>query len=148
MARILVIDDEPGMRSFLYRMLERAGHHVVMAEDGRTGLSAIAESRFDLIITDLLMPGMEGVEFLFQLRRATSRIPVVAMSGGGRLGPEQYAKLARLSGAAAFLSKPFTVEELTRTVDRLLAPAPPGAPSPPPPATPGPATGPTGHPAP
>ena len=145
MARILIIDDEPGMRSFLHRILERLGHHVVMAEDGRTGLEAVSRSPFDLIVTDLLMPGMEGIEFLFQLRQKANRVPVIAMSGGGRMGPDHYAKMPRLAGAARFLSKPFTVEELREVVDRLLAvPAPDlppptgeaGSPPPPPSVTP------------
>jgi DNA-binding response OmpR family regulator len=132
MARILVIDDEAGMRSFLYRILGRHGHHVVMAEDGRSGLAALAQSSFDLIITDLLMPGMEGVEFLFRLRAAASRIPVIAMSGGGRLGPTHYAKLARLAGAVRYLPKPFSVEELAATIEPLLGSPPAPADTPPP----------------
>lgn len=120
MKRLLLIDDEPELRFALKRGLERAGWEVVEAEDGRSALRVLAEQEVDLVITDILMSDIEGIELILSLQRSHQGLPIIAMSGGGRLMPESYLKLARASGASKVLAKPFEISELTGAVRELL----------------------------
>ena len=120
MSRILIIDDEQPIRSVLRRVLERAGHEVGEADDGQAGLKQIAASSFDLVVTDIVMPTMEGVEFIFQVHREQPDLKVIAMSGGGRVAPKEYLNMARAAGAVSVLAKPFTIEALLAAVDAAL----------------------------
>lgn len=131
MAHILVVDDEAGMRTFAERALTRAGHRVTLAENGRRALEAVSRSAFDVIVTDLLMPEMEGIEFLLELRRRAMKIPIIAMSGGGRMDALTYFGMARHAGAARFLAKPFSLEDLLAAVGEVTSPGTAGAPAPP-----------------
>ena len=87
MARILVVDDEPDERFLVGRTLNRAGHEVTVAGDGAAGLKAVQEWSPDLVVTDVMMPVMDGVEFIRRLRRdpATAAIPILAASGDTHL---------------------------------------------------------------
>lgn len=120
MSRILIIDDEQPVRSVFRRALERAGHEVSEAGDGQAGLKQIAQSSFDLVVTDIVMPTMEGVEFIFQVHREQPDLKVIAMSGGGRVAPKAYLDMARAAGAVGVLAKPFTIEALLAAVDAAL----------------------------
>lgn len=120
MSRILIIDDEQPVRSVFRRALERAGHEVSEAGDGQAGLKQIAQSSFDLVVTDIVMPEMEGVEFIFQVHREQPDLKVIAMSGGGRVAPKAYLDMARAAGAVSVLAKPFTIEALLAAVDAAL----------------------------
>lgn len=120
MSRILIIDDEQPIRSVLRRVLERAGHEVGEADDGQAGLKQIAASSFDLVVTDIVMPKMEGIEFIFQVHREQPGLKVIAVSGGGRVAPKAYLDMARSAGAVSVLVKPFTIEELLAAVDAAL----------------------------
>jgi DNA-binding NtrC family response regulator len=120
MSRILIIDDEQPVRSVFRRALERAGHEVSEAGDGQAGLKQIAQSSFDLVVTDIVMPTMEGVEFIFQVHREQPDLKVIAMSGGGRVAPKAYLDMARAAGAVSVLAKPFTIEALLAAVDAAL----------------------------
>lgn len=121
MALILVIDDEESLRSLLRRALARAGHDSIEAPDGKAGLKLAKETRFDLVITDIIMPEMEGIDFILHLHRISPGTPIIAMSGGGRIRPEGYLKTALLAGARRALTKPFTINELLAVVDECLA---------------------------
>jgi DNA-binding response OmpR family regulator len=125
MARILVIDDDEFVRSFVVRALERDGHEVKTAPEGEAGLELHRSASFDLLITDILMPGMEGIELIVALREENPGTPILAISGGGGVtgasGPLQDAQLL---GADASLAKPFEVEALQRVVNGLLERAP------------------------
>lgn len=120
MSAILVIDDDPSVRQVVSEMLKQAGHEVTMAENGREALGMLAGHRFDLVITDLIMPEQEGIETIQEIRRHNEHLPIVAISGGGRLGPGDYLQTARFIGADATLAKPFGRQELLATVDTLL----------------------------
>ena len=119
--RILVIDDDPVVRGLLVEMLRRAGYDVDEAEDGRAGMRRFREQPAALVITDVLMPEQEGLETLIQLRHESPTVRVIAISGGGRVGPELYLNSARTLGAHAVLAKPFGREELLEAVTRVLA---------------------------
>lgn len=121
MAHILVIDDEPLVRELLKAMLEGAGHEVTVAADGDAGMAAYRRRPADLVITDLIMPGKEGIETIRELVQGVPGIKIIAISGGGRLDPHGYLGLARKLGAARSLAKPFERRELLDTVAELLA---------------------------
>ena len=118
MSRILVIDDEPAVRSLISRILTREGHEVTEAADGITGMAAFQAGNFQLVITDINMPEMDGIEVIAALREQD--VPVVAVSGGGRLGKEVLLDSAHVMGAVHSLEKPFTVEDLLAVARQAL----------------------------
>ena len=121
MASILVIDDEEQMRTLLRTVLFRAGHVVTVAANGREGLERYRGHPVDIIITDLIMPEKEGVETIIELKAEFPTCKIIAMSGGGRVKPEDYLSLAGSLGAQATLSKPFSNDALLKTVEAVLA---------------------------
>ncbi len=125
MARILLIDDDDPLRAALRESLEYAGHSVVEASEGAAGLALFDEHPFDLIITDLLMPGKEGVEVLMEIRKRKSPVKTLAISGGGARADLSYLQIAKVMGATEVLPKPFTARTLVETVDRVLGINPP-----------------------
>lgn len=120
MSAILVIDDDASVREVVSEMLRLEGHEVIIAENGRDAIPLLSAQRIDLVITDLIMPEKEGIETISEIRRTDSHIPIVAISGGGRLGPGDYLETARYIGADATLAKPFARQELLATIDALL----------------------------
>ena len=121
MARILIIDDEDLVRFTLRQILERTGHEVLEAENGRQGIALHRASPADVIITDIIMPEQEGVETIIELRRDYPAVEIIAVSGGGRIGSREYLELARKFGARHVFAKPFDQRELLRAVDETLA---------------------------
>ena len=118
MARILLIEDDDSVRTTLSLILEHVGHTVVEAGDGREGLNLFRRAGADLVITDMVMPGTEGVEVLRELRRTHAPVKIIAMSGAAR--GAAYLEMARLLGAAKVLAKPFPTALLLAAVDELL----------------------------
>lgn len=121
MARILVIDDDNMARMALTVALEELGHTVESAEEGGAGIALLGEQSFDLVITDLIMPGKEGIQTLTEIKADRPEIKVMAVSGGGRYSPHPYLDAARELGADAILAKPFTMSELEESLKPLLA---------------------------
>ena len=120
MSQILLIDDMAGVRRTVVAMLTRVGHEVIVAETGNLGIDLLKSRRFDLVITDMLMPDADGADVLAALDTLPHRPPVIAMSGGGAgLSAETALRLAKIK-ADAFLEKPFDSEELLAAIDRLL----------------------------
>jgi len=120
MASILVVDDDVALRRLFEQMLVRGGHVVTIAADGAKALKLIETTAFDLVITDLIMPEMEGLSLLREIRNKKLSLKVIAMSGGGRGSAVDYLEMAAMLGAAATLPKPFTFQELSDTVDGVL----------------------------
>lgn len=120
MARILVIDDEADMRLLLSQILQRDGHEAVEAADGAQGLSLTAKQRFDIVITDILMPGKEGVEVISTLRKCFPDTKVIAISGGGRVNATHYLETAHKFGADRSISKPFYKQQILDAITGLL----------------------------
>ena len=118
MADILVIDDDPQMRQLITRILRGAGHTVREAEDGRGGIEAYSERPSALVISDIVMPDMDGIEVIRILRGEGAEIPIIAISGGS---DPLYLRAATALGATASLKKPFSPEQLTLLVTTLLA---------------------------
>jgi YesN/AraC family two-component response regulator len=121
MARILIIDDDNQFRVMLRIMLENAGYKdIEEAENGYIGMKLIRKNHFDLVITDIVMPDKEGIETIMELRRDFPAIKIIAISGGGEIGPETYLEMAGHLGAGRTLEKPFQQSELVDAVRGLL----------------------------
>ncbi|GLW06020.1 response regulator MprA [Microtetraspora sp. NBRC 13810] len=122
-ARLLVVDDEPELRNALSRALRLAGYRVAVAADGRAGLGAVAADRPDLVLLDLMMPRMSGIEVCRRLRENGDGTPVLMLTAldGVR---DRVAGLD--AGADDYLIKPFALEELFARVRALLRRTPPG----------------------
>ena len=120
MASILVIDDDNDLRTVICSILESVGHDVRQAEEGGAGLKQFLENPADLVLTDLIMPGQEGVKTIIELRKASTDVPIVAMSGGGQGEPGQFLHMAGKLGASVMLEKPFSRDLLLETIVELL----------------------------
>ncbi|MBF0101501.1 MAG: response regulator [Desulfobacterales bacterium] len=120
MARILVIDDELHIREMLAKLLTRHGHEVLTAEDGRQGIQLHSKQPVDLVITDIIMPEVEGMEVIRVFKHNFSTVPIIAISGGGRIEPYTYLKMAEELGATRTFKKPFETKELIQTIKELL----------------------------
>ena len=120
MGRVLVIDDEPQIRSMLRMMLERAGHEVEEAPDGIEGIRIYRNNPVDLIISDLIMPNKDGIGMIIELKKEFPDVKIIAMSGGGLNKPEGYLEGAKKLGAQQTLTKPIDRDELLRTVSDIL----------------------------
>ena len=120
-----MVDDEDAIRRMLRRTLERAGHSVVTAADGREAMAAAETEPFDVVLTDILMPEQEGLETISRLRATQPGLPIIAMSGGGWGSAGHYLHSARLLGASATLEKPFTGTDLLAALREVLERPPP-----------------------
>ena len=116
--RILVVDDEAMIRKLLRQALEDSAHRVDEAESGEAGIGALQAGDYDLVITDMVMPGMGGIELIGIVTRVWPHIPVIAMSGGGRTGSEDHLQNALDLGAAAAVSKPFRLRDVLAAIER------------------------------
>ncbi len=120
MARILLIDDDIRVLETYCQMLERAGYEVVKATGGKEGTRVFRDNPTDLVITDIVMPGKEGLETIIELRRNFPELKIIAISGGAFLEPKDYLELAKQFGATCTLTKPIEQEELLETVRGCL----------------------------
>lgn len=120
MKRILVVDDEKSVRDFIKNCLARHGFDVTAAESGDEAERTFRTQPFDLLITDLYMPGKEGIETITSIRRDDPDVKIIAISGGGRGGSFDMLQIAQRLGASICLAKPMTHEELVETVVSLI----------------------------
>jgi DNA-binding response OmpR family regulator len=130
MAKLLVIDDEEDIRNVLETVLERAGYEVDVAANANEGLELLRANGADLVITDVIMPGRDGVETVYDIRMEFPNTRIIVISGGGNVAPMEYeptaimttAYLASASAAGAdvTLTKPFERDELLAAIKGLL----------------------------
>lgn len=120
MARILVIDDEDLVRFTVEQILIAAGHVVATAENGAAGVRRQREIPFDLVITDIMMPERDGIETIRALKAEFPNLPIIAISGGGRMGNLNYLEMVKDFGVASTIPKPFTPEDILARVDTAL----------------------------
>jgi len=120
MAKILVLDDEPSILLMIKKMLEKAGHEVDTAINGKEGMLLFDKNKPDLVISDIIMPEKEGLETIFELRRMYPDLKIIAISGGGRIGPDGYLPGAKLLGANMVFQKPLDQKEFVNAVNQLL----------------------------
>ena len=121
MARILVIDDDELVRATVKAALELAEHEVVVASDGQQGIASYQGGKFDLVVTDIIMPEKEGIETILELRQHNPAVKIIAISGGGRTSNEIFLDVAKKFGAVDVLAKPFTPKQLLASVKKVLA---------------------------
>jgi CheY-like chemotaxis protein len=124
MATILLVEDHAEVRSAMHRVLQRIGHGVVEASDGGEALRFLQRQSFDLVITDINMPGMDGIELILALNERWPDLPVIAVSGGGLLPKELLLDNARGLGVVHTLSKPVEVSSLQAAVEEALGSRP------------------------
>jgi CheY-like chemotaxis protein len=120
MALILIIEDDDQIRDVLRIMLEREGYEIIEARNGLEGLKKFRENAVDLIITDIIMFGKDGVTTIMEVRKDSPAVKIIAISGGARIGPDVYLQLADKVGADRTLKKPIDRIELLKTIDDLL----------------------------
>lgn len=120
MASILLVDDDEMIREFVHEALRQAGHRVHLAENGLEGLAALEKALVDLVLVDLVMPMMNGVEMIRSMRSRGLGHTVIAMSGGGGAGDGPTLAAAVAAGANHAMPKPFRLGDLLATVGRHL----------------------------
>jgi len=118
--RILIIDDDEQIRVILQQMMEWAGYEVMAAENGKVAMEMHRKNPADLVITDLIMPEQEGLETISSLKKNFTDIKIIAISGGGRIGPEAYLPAALELGADRVFTKPFDIKAVLTAVQELL----------------------------
>jgi CheY-like chemotaxis protein len=126
MSRILVVDDDPLVRDIIAMALRDAGHAVLEANDGQQALDALGRGPFDLVVTDILMPEIDGIGLILAIRKRYPDLRVLCISGGDRRGNTDYLPMAEKLGAHMVLAKPFTPKQLLAAVESV--PCMPAAP--------------------
>jgi DNA-binding NtrC family response regulator len=119
LARILVVDDEPLIRSTLGQLLTTAGHEVLLAADGSEATRLWRELGADLVILDIFMPEKDGIETIVELRAHSPSLPIIVMSGGDAKRMDLLPE-AKLLGAYRTIDKPFTFAEMMKLVNSAL----------------------------
>ena len=120
MATILVVDDDRPLGDMIQEFLVGTGYNVLRAENGMAALLICAESKVDLVLTDILMPDGEGTELIMNLVESHPNVKIIAMSGGGIGSAGAYLRPAKILGALQTIAKPFSQEELLTTVQAAL----------------------------
>jgi CheY-like chemotaxis protein len=124
LAKILVVDDDPAVQMTIRLLLERAGHGVEVASDGRTGLRAFEHGEFDLLFLDIFMPGMDGIETMRHIHRQRPTTPIIVISGRPLVqdasAEPDFLVMALKLGAVSSLPKPFKPAALLAMVERCL----------------------------
>ena len=121
MAHILVVDDDPSIRTLVRTLLENDGHQVEEAADGKQALLCFRKNPADLVITDVLMPEKDGLELILELKEGFPNIKIITMSGGGGGMDAQFSlKLTEYFGVIQRVEKPFTCEQMSKVVHHTL----------------------------
>jgi DNA-binding response OmpR family regulator len=120
MSKILLVEDDEACRLLLTTALRRAGHEVSGCIDGRAALQAFDERRFDIVVTDIHMPEMDGLELILALRRSYAPVRILAISGGTSAG-YSYLDAANKIGADRILPKPINIGNFVHVVDELAS---------------------------
>lgn len=120
MPKILVIEDDKSFRNVLVQMLDKAGFEVSQAGDGNQAIELCRQIQPDVVLTDIIMPDKEGLETIQELLALCPNMRIIAMSGGGRIGPDSYLPLAKKLGAKATLQKPFMRDDLLSAIAEVL----------------------------
>ena len=120
MAQVLVVDDDDQIRKLICLVLQQEGHTVVEASNGKKAIQHIQETVIDLVISDVVMPDMDGLELIKEIRRTLSGMKILAVSGAGKEGPGLYLSIADRFGADAILMKPFAPDQLIKKISALI----------------------------
>ncbi len=120
MARVLVVEDQELVRRSMRAWLEQVGHEVAEAADGEMALQVLGQSAADVVVTDIVMPNLEGLELIRRMRQTHPAVRIVVVSGAAPVGGVSLLETARKLGADEAIPKPFTPRDLTQAVLRCL----------------------------
>lgn len=120
MKRILVIDDDEIVNDMIVQLLSEATYEAEGVCDGVQGLKLLKTKPFDLIITDIVMPEKEGIETIMEIRKINKMIPIIAISGGGKIRADEYLNMAKRLGADFVFTKPFETEQMLETIKKCF----------------------------
>ena len=117
---ILVVDDDEMMRAFVKELLKVNNYKISEAANGKAGLKEFRDNTPDLVITDIIMPEMEGISFIRELRAHNKDIPIIAMTGNVHGRMEEFLDISSKLGADAILRKPIKSQEFIETINKLI----------------------------
>jgi CheY-like chemotaxis protein len=120
MPGVLIVEDDKELREMLKLSLLRRNFTVMEAENGKAAITHFKPLITDLVVTDLIMPEEDGLKVVIKLRELKPSIKIIAISGGGKVGPGSYLNLAKALGADAIYSKPFSINDLIAKIEQLL----------------------------
>jgi DNA-binding NtrC family response regulator len=120
MARVMVVDDDEGIRRLVAKIVQSDGHAVCEEPDGATALRHFAGDPVDLVISDIYMPDMDGIEFLMRVRATHPEARIIMMSGGGALAADNVLRASQALGATVVLRKPFSAIQMRAAVQLAL----------------------------
>ena len=120
MPGVLLVEDNKELREMLKMSLLRRSFTVLEAENGKDAITHFKPFITDLVVTDLIMPEEDGLKVVIKLRELKPSIKIIAISGGGKVGPGSYLNLAKALGADAIYSKPFSINDLIAKIEQLL----------------------------
>lgn len=121
MAKILLVEDDELVRYSLTELLEESGHQVFARENGYKILEFVESHALDVVLTDIVMPEVDGIEVLTMMRKRFPDLPVIALSGGGRISGANYLQMAKAIGAKRTIPKPVKPDVLLDAVAELCA---------------------------
>ena len=120
MPGVLIVEDDKELREMLKLSLLRRNFTVLEAENGKAAITHFKPLITDLVVTDLIMPEEDGLKVVIKLRELKPSIKIIAISGGGKVGPGSYLNLAKALGSDAIYSKPFSINDLIAKIEQLL----------------------------
>jgi len=120
MPGVLIVEDDKELREMLKLALLRRNFTVLEAENGKVAIAHFKPLITDVVVTDLIMPDEDGLKVVIKLRELKPSIKIIAISGGGKVGPGSYLNLAKALGADATYSKPFSINEVVFKIEQLL----------------------------
>ncbi|MGE4488067.1 MAG: response regulator [Kiritimatiellales bacterium] len=120
MKHILIVDDDPVTQVVFSQFLEKKGFSTSVTDSGFSALLKVNEKEPDLIIADILMPGMDGITLIRELRRTYPALPLIAVSGGQHGATTDFEPQAEKNGADCFLRKPIHLNDLLQRIESLL----------------------------
>lgn len=121
MKTILIVDGDIAILNLLENILSSYNYDVYTTTDGRKALDTLEQIVVDLVITDVIMPDMDGLEFIGKMKKQRKGLKIIAMSAGGGFDTETYLEIAKKLGADAVIEKPFSLEDISEAIKKVSA---------------------------
>jgi CheY-like chemotaxis protein len=121
MGSVLIIDDDNFVREMMLQMVAIEGHNVTGAENGQIAIRLFEKNKFDLVISDIVMPEKEGLETIMHIRKIRPALPIIAVSGGARIEPTSYLDIAKQLGVRYTFIKPFNRLDMIQAINNCLS---------------------------
>lgn len=119
--KIIIVDDEISFTQGLQLVLEHKGYSVDVADNGSSAIKLFKSHTYELVVTDIIMPEMDGIELILKLTKEYPDVKIIAISGGGRISASGHLDAAQKIGADEVLAKPFTTKQLLDTIQKVCA---------------------------